>query len=198
MWSVLRGFTGAERVECERILLSITLGHPFIFFFLFVLISLRLIFNSTYLPHFHGYVLFTELFFFSYFCKTFPVYWEDFLPICRQAETETPLLLFFLQVHRKIREDSDMAQDSLQCLAQLASMHGPIFPDESAQVSYLAHLVEGLLSMINGSVLPNKWVFFFWDDQEPCRRRQLVKMPLTWHLKNTVLITVECMFWLNV
>uniref|UniRef100_A0A8C7GM94 Exportin-4 n=1 Tax=Oncorhynchus kisutch TaxID=8019 RepID=A0A8C7GM94_ONCKI len=53
-------------------------------------------------------------------------------------------------VHIKIREDSDMAQDSLQCLAQLASMHGPIFPDESAQVSYLAHLVEGLLSMING------------------------------------------------
>ncbi len=59
------------------------------------------------------------------------------------------------QVHRKIREDSDMAQDSLQCLAQLASMHGPIFPDESAQVSYLAHLVEGLLSMINGSVSPH-------------------------------------------
>ncbi|XP_061782080.1 exportin-4 isoform X1 [Nerophis lumbriciformis] len=54
------------------------------------------------------------------------------------------------QVHRKIREDSDMAQDSLQCLAQLASMHGPVFPDESAQISYLAHLVEGLLSMING------------------------------------------------
>eukprot|EP00064_Thunnus_orientalis_P004786 superscaffoldBa00000447_g4798 len=54
------------------------------------------------------------------------------------------------EVHRKIREDSDMAQDSLQCLAQLASMHGPVFPDESAQISYLAHLVEGLLSMING------------------------------------------------
>ncbi|KAK1797622.1 hypothetical protein P4O66_007918 [Electrophorus voltai] len=53
-------------------------------------------------------------------------------------------------VHRKIREDSDMAQDSLQCLAQLASMHGPVFPDESAQVSYLAHLLEGLLNMING------------------------------------------------
>lgn len=50
-----------------------------------------------------------------------------------------------------------MAQDSLQCLAQLASMHGPIFPDESAQVSYLAHLVEGLLSMINGSVPPNQY-----------------------------------------
>ena len=43
-----------------------------------------------------------------------------------------------------------MAQDSLQCLAQLASMHGPIFPDENAQISYLAHMVEGLLSMING------------------------------------------------
>jgi len=45
-----------------------------------------------------------------------------------------------------------MAQDSLQCLAQLASMHGPIFPDENAQVTYLAHLVEGLLNMINGCV----------------------------------------------
>lgn len=65
---------------------------------------------------------------------------------------ETLVFSLTLQVHRKIREDSDMAQDSLQCLAQLASMHGPIFPDESAQVSYLAHLVEGLLSMINGSV----------------------------------------------
>ncbi|KAG2456356.1 XPO4 protein, partial [Polypterus senegalus] len=54
------------------------------------------------------------------------------------------------QVHRKIREDSDMAQDSLQCLAQLASLHGSIFPDENAQVNYLARLVEGLLSMING------------------------------------------------
>lgn len=69
-----------------------------------------------------------------------------------KTETETHFSSLTLQVHRKIREDSDMAQDSLQCLAQLASMHGPIFPDESAQVSYLAHLVEGLLSMINGSV----------------------------------------------
>lgn len=55
-----------------------------------------------------------------------------------------------------------MAQDSLQCLAQLASMHGPVFPDESAQVSYLAHLVEGLLGMINGSVFGDAWVF--WGD----------------------------------
>ncbi|GAB1298949.1 Exportin-4 [Apodemus speciosus] len=54
------------------------------------------------------------------------------------------------QVHRKIREDSDMAQDSLQCLAQLASLHGPIFPDEGSQVDYLAHFIEGLLNTING------------------------------------------------
>lgn len=66
--------------------------------------------------------------------------------------TSSVFICSVLQVHRKIREDSDMAQDSLQCLAQLASMHGPVFPDESAQVTYLAHLVEGLLSMINGSV----------------------------------------------
>ncbi|XP_028969424.1 exportin-4 isoform X1 [Esox lucius] len=68
----------------------------------------------------------------------------------REALLDTRVMDLFFTVHRKIREDSDMAQDSLQCLAQLASMHGPIFPDESAQVSYLAHLVEGLLSMING------------------------------------------------
>ncbi|OBS59807.1 hypothetical protein A6R68_09068, partial [Neotoma lepida] len=53
-------------------------------------------------------------------------------------------------VHGKIREDSDMAQDSLQCLAQLASLHGPIFPDEGSQVDYLAHFIEGLLNTING------------------------------------------------
>ncbi|XP_014871114.1 exportin-4 [Poecilia latipinna] len=68
----------------------------------------------------------------------------------REALLDTRVMDLFFSIHRKIREDSDMAQDSLQCLAQLASMHGPIFPDESAQVSYLAHLVEGLLSMING------------------------------------------------
>ncbi|KAJ8255818.1 hypothetical protein COCON_G00196820 [Conger conger] len=68
----------------------------------------------------------------------------------REALLDTRVMDLFFTVHRKIREDSDMAQDSLQCLAQLASMHGPIFPDESARVSYLAHLVEGLLSMING------------------------------------------------
>uniref|UniRef100_A0A3B3BS37 Exportin-4 n=1 Tax=Oryzias melastigma TaxID=30732 RepID=A0A3B3BS37_ORYME len=68
----------------------------------------------------------------------------------REALLDTRIMDLFFTVHRKIREDSDMAQDSLQCLAQLASMHGPIFPDESAQISYLAHMVEGFLSMING------------------------------------------------
>uniref|UniRef100_A0A8C6S488 Exportin-4 n=1 Tax=Neogobius melanostomus TaxID=47308 RepID=A0A8C6S488_9GOBI len=68
----------------------------------------------------------------------------------REALLDTRVMDLFFTVHRKIREDSDMSQDSLQCLAQLASMHGPVFPDESAQVSYLAHLVEGLLGMING------------------------------------------------
>ncbi|XP_013883945.1 exportin-4 [Austrofundulus limnaeus] len=68
----------------------------------------------------------------------------------REALLDTRVMDLFFSIHRKIREDSDMAQDSLQCLAQLASMHGPVFPDESAQISYLAHMVEGLLSMING------------------------------------------------
>jgi len=45
-----------------------------------------------------------------------------------------------------------MAQDSLQCLAQLASLHGSVFPDEGSQVDYLAHFIEGLLNTINGYV----------------------------------------------
>ncbi|MBN3291156.1 XPO4 protein, partial [Polypterus senegalus] len=68
----------------------------------------------------------------------------------RETILDSRVMELFFTVHRKIREDSDMAQDSLQCLAQLASLHGSIFPDENAQVNYLARLVEGLLSMING------------------------------------------------
>ncbi|MGH0135916.1 UNVERIFIED_CONTAM: hypothetical protein FKN15_061911 [Acipenser sinensis] len=68
----------------------------------------------------------------------------------RDTFLDSRVMELFFTVHRKIREDSDMAQDSLQCLAQLASVHGPVFPDESAQVNYLARLVEGLLGMING------------------------------------------------
>uniref|UniRef100_A0A8C4RR29 Exportin-4 n=2 Tax=Erpetoichthys calabaricus TaxID=27687 RepID=A0A8C4RR29_ERPCA len=68
----------------------------------------------------------------------------------RETLLDSRVMELFFTVHRKIREDSDMAQDSLQCLAQLASLHGSIFPDENAQVNYLARLVEGLLSMING------------------------------------------------
>ncbi|XP_064413937.1 exportin-4 [Latimeria chalumnae] len=68
----------------------------------------------------------------------------------RETLLDSRVMELFFTVHRKIREDTDMAQDSLQCLAQLASLHGPIFPDERAQVDYLAHFIEGLLNMING------------------------------------------------
>nr|XP_031321573.1 exportin-4 isoform X5 [Camelus dromedarius] len=68
----------------------------------------------------------------------------------REALLDSRVMELFFTVHRKVREDSDMAQDSLQCLAQLASLHGPVFPDEGAQVDYLAHFIEGLLSTVNG------------------------------------------------
>lgn len=45
----------------------------------------------------------------------------------REALLDSRVMELFFTVHRKIREDSDMAQDSLQCLAQLASLHGPVF-----------------------------------------------------------------------
>uniref|UniRef100_A0A8C5WN15 Exportin-4 n=1 Tax=Laticauda laticaudata TaxID=8630 RepID=A0A8C5WN15_LATLA len=68
----------------------------------------------------------------------------------RETLLDSRVMELFFTVHRKIREDTDMAQDSLQCLAQLASLHGPVFPDESSQVDYLAHFIEGLLNTING------------------------------------------------
>ncbi|XP_012497121.1 PREDICTED: exportin-4 [Propithecus coquereli] len=68
----------------------------------------------------------------------------------RETLLDSRVMELFFTVHRKIREDSDMAQDSLQCLAQLASLHGPIFPDEGSQIDYLAHFIEGLLNTING------------------------------------------------
>ncbi|XP_029458384.1 exportin-4 isoform X5 [Rhinatrema bivittatum] len=68
----------------------------------------------------------------------------------RETLLDSRVMELFFTVHRKIREDSDMAQDSLQCLAQLASLHGLIFPDERSQVDYLAHFIEGLLNTING------------------------------------------------
>ncbi|CAN0300704.1 unnamed protein product [Lampetra fluviatilis] len=69
--------------------------------------------------------------------------WRDSLLNARVLE-------LFFQVHVKVREDSDMAQDSLQCLAQLASLHGPVLPEADSQQEYLTHYIEGLLSIIDG------------------------------------------------
>ncbi|XP_031408071.1 exportin-4-like [Meleagris gallopavo] len=68
----------------------------------------------------------------------------------RDTLLDSRVMELFFTVHRKIREDTDMAQDSLQCLAQLASLHGSVFPDEGSQIDYLAHFIEGLLNTING------------------------------------------------
>ena len=52
------------------------------------------------------------------------------------------------QVHQQVRTDPNMARDSLQCLAQLASLHGPIFSDDKAQSGFLSHFIKGLVSTI--------------------------------------------------
>lgn len=106
--------------------------------------SVRLLYRSTSLSRALTASLWTD------YCRGSVLFMRRlcFSTLKTMIKRNSPLV----QVHRKIREDSDMAQDSLQCLAQLASMHGPVFPDENAQISYLAHLMEGLLSMINGWV----------------------------------------------
>uniref|UniRef100_UPI00358FA5D2 exportin-4 isoform X2 n=1 Tax=Myxine glutinosa TaxID=7769 RepID=UPI00358FA5D2 len=54
----------------------------------------------------------------------------------------------FFKVHQRVRTDPNMARDSLQCLAQLASLHGPIFSDDKAQSGFLAHFIKGLVSTV--------------------------------------------------
>lgn len=59
---------------------------------------------------------------------------------------------FFLfscfKVHRKVRYNSEMAHHSLQCLAQLASLNGPVFPDDKARAQYLDHFLQAFLACL--------------------------------------------------
>lgn len=42
-----------------------------------------------------------------------------------------------------------MANHCLQCISQLASLNGPVFPDDKAKCQYLAFFLGGFLPMLS-------------------------------------------------
>lgn len=57
-------------------------------------------------------------------------------------------LVFFFQIHEKARHNSEMSNHSSQCLSQLASLNGPVFPDDRARTQYLNVYIETLLQFL--------------------------------------------------
>ncbi|XP_077977331.1 exportin-4-like [Glandiceps talaboti] len=57
------------------------------------------------------------------------------------------LIDLFFKLHMKIRHNSEMGHHSMQCLTQLASLSGPIFQSSDTQRDYLAHFIQGFLSL---------------------------------------------------
>ena len=54
----------------------------------------------------------------------------------------------FVQIHKKVRHNAEMAHHSLMCISQLASLNGLIFTDDKARLCYLNMFVEGLLQLL--------------------------------------------------
>lgn len=61
------------------------------------------------------------------------------------------LMQLLFRVHKKVRHNSEMAHHSLQCLTQLASLSGPVFPNDAARTQFLASYIENFLHLF-GSI----------------------------------------------
>ena len=59
------------------------------------------------------------------------------------------MLLPCFQIYRKVRFNSEMAHQSLQCLGQIASMNGPVFSDDTAETEYLANFLTEFLEFLS-------------------------------------------------
>lgn len=73
-----------------------------------------------------------------------PATWRDMV-----LNHEFVSMMFRLQ--KKVRYNSDMAHHALQCLAQMASINGPVIDeDDKVKAEYLRHFVLALLELISG------------------------------------------------
>ncbi|KAL5009683.1 hypothetical protein ScPMuIL_011988 [Solemya velum] len=66
----------------------------------------------------------------------------------RETLLDKNMLQLFFRVHKKVRHNSEMSHHSVQCLSQLASLNGPVFPNDPARADYLTAFIEGLLQML--------------------------------------------------
>uniref|UniRef100_A0A0L8FKH8 Exportin-4 n=1 Tax=Octopus bimaculoides TaxID=37653 RepID=A0A0L8FKH8_OCTBM len=69
----------------------------------------------------------------------------------RDTLLDGDLMQLLFRVHKKVRHNSEMAHRSMQCLTQLASLSGPIFPNDAARTQFLASYIENFLHMF-GSI----------------------------------------------
>ncbi|XP_038078024.1 exportin-4-like isoform X2 [Patiria miniata] len=72
--------------------------------------------------------------------------WKDVL-------LDKGLLELFFKLHGKVRQSGEMCHHALQCLAQLASLGGPVLSSDKITAEYLSHYIQCLLQMLNSSVL---------------------------------------------
>ncbi|XP_060554653.1 exportin-4-like [Ruditapes philippinarum] len=66
----------------------------------------------------------------------------------RETLLDQTLIQLIFRIHQKARHNSDMATHSIQCLTQLASLNGPVFPDDRARTQYLTYYSETLLDFL--------------------------------------------------
>ncbi|ELU09303.1 hypothetical protein CAPTEDRAFT_151878 [Capitella teleta] len=62
------------------------------------------------------------------------------------------LVPMMFRVHSKVRQHPEMANHSLQCLSQLASLNGPVFADREVSREYLTMYITTFLHFLSGGV----------------------------------------------
>ncbi|XP_074663144.1 exportin-4-like [Tubulanus polymorphus] len=67
----------------------------------------------------------------------------------RDIFLKNDVLQIFFKVHEKVHHNSEMSHHSMQCLVQLSSLTGRIFPGESARDTYFASYVEHFLQLLS-------------------------------------------------
>ena len=86
-----------------------------------------------------------EYFYIEVQCKTIPYF---FAQHCIMNRSTCLSYVVVYQVHGRIRDNSEMAHHSLQCLAQLATINGSIFNDDQAKSHFLSTFLAALLSFL--------------------------------------------------
>ncbi|VDI81588.1 Hypothetical predicted protein [Mytilus galloprovincialis] len=66
----------------------------------------------------------------------------------RDTLLDKSVVELFFKIYKRVRYNSDMANHCLQCISQLASLNGPVFPDDKSKCQYLAFLLGAFLPML--------------------------------------------------